>query len=194
MQQSRNIAGLIKINFYLNLANFVPFFVVIITGLILQIGYHMHRLPDDYLISGLDKSGWLLLHQISTSISLAGIIIHCMLHWKFITATTKKIFNRKYRARILSSYYLLIIYIPTFLASIGSWIFFNDKDSTRHTLVEIHDKLALILIIFFIIHVISRFGWMVKPYQKKNWKQNGKERPDKYSTLNEERNIEEITN
>ena len=171
MQQSKNISRLTKINFYLNLLNFIPFLIVIITGLILQIAYHMHRLPDNYLVSGLNKPGWLLLHEISASISLAGIIIHCMLHWKFITTTTKKIFNRKSKTRILSSYYLLIIYIPTFLTSIGSWIFFNDKDSTRHTLVEIHDKLALILIIFSLIHIISRFGWMMRTYQKiTNWK------------------------
>ena len=155
----------------------------------------MHRLPDDYFVLGLNKFGWLFLHKISASISLAGIIIHCMLHWKFISATTIKIFNRKSKTRILSSYYLLIIYIPTFLTSIGSWIFFNDKDSTKHALVEIHDKLALILIIIFLVHIISRFGWIIRTYQIIiNLKQNDKERSDKYSTLNEERNVEEITN
>jgi hypothetical protein len=166
VRQPKNVSQSIIINFYLNLLNIIPLLIVVITGLILQIKYHMHIIPDDYLILGLNRSGWLLLHKIWAIISLTGIIVHCIVHWQFIAATTKNIFNQKSKISLLSSYLLLVIYTPTFLTSMGSWIFLNDKDSARYTLVEIHDKLALLLIIIIVVHVISRFGWMVKTYKK----------------------------
>ncbi|MCP4135554.1 MAG: DUF4405 domain-containing protein [bacterium] len=145
MQLSKNISNSIRLNFYLNLLNFLPFLIVIITGLILQIEYHMLKLPDDYFISGLNKSGWLILHKISASISLAGIIAHCALHRKFISILSNKILRRKSLSPASLSYWLFIISIPAYLIAMTSWILFDHGDPARFLLVEIHDKLALLL-------------------------------------------------
>jgi hypothetical protein len=166
MQQSNNISKSTKINFYLNLLNFVPFLIVIITGLILQIEYHMHRLTDYYIVSGLNKSGWLIIHKISATISLIGFIVHCIMHWKFISITSRKILGQKSLSSVSLSYWLFIICIPTCFFAMASWIIFNQGEPARFLFVEIHDKLALLLIIFSIIHIILRTGWMLRTYKK----------------------------
>jgi hypothetical protein len=166
MQQSKNISNSAKNNFYLNLLNFIPFIIVVISGLILQIEYHMHRLPDDYFVSGLNRSGWLILHKISITILLAGIITHCVLHWKFISIWSGKILRLKFLSSSSLSYWLFIISIPTCLIAMASWILFNHGDPARYLLIEIHDKLALLWIVFSIIHIISRTGWIIRTYRK----------------------------
>jgi hypothetical protein len=166
MQRSNNLSKSVKTNFFINLLNFIPFLIVIITGLILQVGYHMHHLPDGYVVSCLNKSGWSILHKISASISLAGLITHFMLHWNFISVISDKILRKKSIATATLSYWLFIISVPTCLIAMTSWIFLNHGDIARHILVEIHDKLALLLIILFIMHIISRAGWIIKTYRK----------------------------
>jgi hypothetical protein len=166
MQQSKNISNSAKNNFCLNLLNFIPFVIVAISGLTLQIGYHMHKLPDDYFVSDLNRSGWLILHKISATILLAGIIAHCMLHWKFISIWSGKVLRQKLLSSTSLSYWLFIISIPTCLVAMTSWILFNHGDPARFLLVEIHDKLALLWIIFSIVHIISRISWIIRTYRK----------------------------
>lgn len=166
MRKSKNAFDSVKLNFYLNLLNFFPFVILAVSGLIIQIEYHIHELPDAYVVSGLNRSGWLLIHKISSVISFAGIVLHCIMHRKYIVTVTKKILNRKNKPKILLSYYLLIIYIPASLICLFTWIFLNHEDTLRHTLIEVHDKLTILLIIFTAVHLIQRAGWMVRTIKK----------------------------
>lgn len=155
-----------KIQFFINLSNCFSLSILIITGLVLQFEYHMYHKPELHFVFGFNKFSWLLLHKISSIISLIGIIVHCIIHWKFISTITKKIFTKKQKSEFLISYSLFIIFIPTALTAISSWIFYKYSDNTRLLLMEIHDKIALVLIVLSLIHVILRFGRMVKIYQK----------------------------
>ncbi|MBN2403042.1 MAG: DUF4405 domain-containing protein [Spirochaetes bacterium] len=166
MRKLNNAFDSVKLNFYLNLLNFLPFVILTVSGMIIQIEYHIHELPDAYVVSGLNRSGWLLIHKISSVISFAGIVLHCIMHRKYIVTVTKKILNRKNKPKILLSYYLLIIYIPASLICLFTWIFLNHEDTLRHTLIEVHDKLTILLIIFTAMHLIQRAGWMVRTIKK----------------------------
>jgi hypothetical protein len=166
MIQLKNTTSSAKINFYMNLLNFTPFLFVILTGLVLQLAYHFNRMPENYTVLIMTKSGWLILHKISAAVSLSGIITHCVLHRKYIISASKKIINLKQGASILLSYYLFILLIPTCLTVMISWIFLSHGSHARSILVEIHDKLALILILLSGIHIISRMKWMINMYQK----------------------------
>ena len=162
MDKSASISRAARMNFFLNLINAAPFLIVMISGLALQVNYHMHRLPDEALVSGLSRSGWLLLHKTSAALSLAGIIAHCVTHRKQIGATTRRIIKNRSFSKIMASYYLLLICIPTAFTAIGSWLLFNPGDASRRALVEIHDKLGLVLVIVSTVHILSRTGWMIK--------------------------------
>lgn len=166
MEKLNNTSNSSKMNFYLNLLNFILFLIVVITGFIIQIGYHMHNLPDDYAISGLARAGWLNFHRISASFFLAGIIAHCLLHRGFISTISDKILRRKPLLPASISYWLFIVSIPTTLVAMVSWIFVSVDDPARFILVEIHDKIILLWIILSIIHIASRANRIIRVYKK----------------------------
>ncbi len=166
MEQSKNISNTVKINFYLNIFNFILFSIVTITGLLIQIKYHMHALPDYYAIWGLNRPDWQLLHKISASVFLAGLAAHCLMHRKFISAVSGKIFQRRSVSPASVSYSLFVISIPTCLITLISWIFLTNENPSRFVLVEIHDKIALFWFVLSSIHIISRTGQIMKTFRK----------------------------
>ena len=163
MNKLSPVSGTARANFYVNLAALAPFMITIATGMVIQIQYHMHHLPDTALVLGLGRHGWLTLHKVSAVISLACILHHCAHHWRLIvTVTKKKLYLKKMSAGIIS-YYLFLVFVPTALTAIASWLFLQGH--ARFMLVEIHDKLALLLIVIFAVHLVSRAGWMVRTYR-----------------------------
>jgi hypothetical protein len=151
--------------FYLNLLNVALFLVVALTGSVLQIEYHMHGLPEGSTAMGLNKAGWVLLHKISATLFLAGIVAHCSLNWRFVSASTSRILGRG-SIPSATSYWLFITCIPTCLTTMVSWTLFALEDSVRFLLVEIHDKLGWLLMILTVIHIVSRTGRMTSTYRK----------------------------
>lgn len=163
MNKPSPVSSTTRANFYVNLAALALFMVTIATGMVLQLQYHMHHLPDGALVLGLGRHGWLTLHKISAVTSLACILHHCAHHWRLIvTVTKKKLYLKKMSAGIVS-YYLFLVFVPTALTAMASWIFL--KGHVRFMLVEVHDKLALLLVFVFLAHLVTRAGWMVKTYR-----------------------------
>jgi hypothetical protein len=120
INKTNSISKIVKINFYLNSLNFILFLRIIVTGLIIQVNYHMHMLPDAYSVVGLDRADWILAHKLSAALALGGIIIHCILHLKYISATTKKFVKNNSSSPVMTSYYLLIISFFTSITAIIS--------------------------------------------------------------------------
>ena len=148
---------------YANLISLVPFLALMASGLVLQVEYHLHHVPDTAPAFGLDRHGWLALHKTAAVISLACMAHHCAHHWRFIASVTKKKLYRKKISRAMVSYYLFIIFIPTALTALVSWLFLTGH--ARFMIVEIHDKLALLLTAVFLTHLATRAGSMVKIYR-----------------------------
>ncbi|MBN1533777.1 MAG: DUF4405 domain-containing protein [Spirochaetes bacterium] len=156
----RALSEVARRNFCVNMANLLPFLLLAATGLVLQSEYHLHRLPCCTPVLGLQKGGWLLLHKLFAVVSLAGCTLHCLLHRRWIAAA----FRRRMQRRTVPSRitrYLLVVSIPTALTALVSW-FFLGPGHGRFMLVEIHDKLALVLTILFLLHLATRTGWMVQ--------------------------------
>lgn len=152
--------------FYINLYTFVLYLIAAGTGLLLQLKYHLHRLPADCAVMGLNKPGWLVLHQVSAIAALAGIVFHFVQHWKFLSVITGKIIDLKSISPAGLSYWLFIFCIPAYLTAMASWLLTGNKDPGGFLLIEIHDKLALLLIIPSTIHIILRSGWMFRTYRQ----------------------------
>jgi hypothetical protein len=144
-----------------NLANLLPCLLLAFTGLVLQLQYHMHHLPAEATVLGLQKDAWLLLHKVFAVMSLAGVAIHCLLHRKWIAAAARRRLQRKPAASRIS-WYLLLVSIPTALTGMASWLLTEAGGHGRFMLVEIHDKLALVLAMLFILHFVTRTGWMAR--------------------------------
>jgi len=88
----------------LNLCNLVFFLIVAFIGSVIQIEYHMHGLPETYSVMAFDKSGWVLLHKTSAVVFFAGLVVHCLVNWRFVSTSTTRIFGGKPKAFSSHSY------------------------------------------------------------------------------------------
>lgn len=167
MKIGKGISISVRNRFYLNLCNLVFFLIVSFTGSVIQIQYHMRGLPEAYSVMGFDKTGWALLHRASAVVCFAGLMVHCLVNRGFVATSTRRIFDGKPDNPFLShSYVLFLISVPACLAAMASWILFGGEERVRFALVETHDKLGWLLIIFGLIHLTSRSGRMISTFRK----------------------------
>ena len=166
MSSPKGISLSARNNLYLNLLNLAFFLFVAFTGSVIQIEYHMHEAPEGCPVMGFAKSGWVLLHKASSVLFLAGIVGHCALNWRFVSASTRRILSRRFPPSASLSYWLFTTCVPTCLTAMVSWTFFGLENPARFLLVETHDKLGWLLIILSVIHIISRTKRMTGAYRK----------------------------
>ena len=166
MNSGTGISISVRNRLYLNLCNLVFFLIVAFTGSVIQIQYHMHGLPEAYSVMGFDKTGWVLLHKASAVVFFTGLVVHCLVNWGFVATSTRRIFGGKPKPFSSHSYWLFLISAPVCLTAMASWILFGGKERARFALVETHDKLGWLLVIFGLIHLISRSGRIVSACRK----------------------------
>jgi hypothetical protein len=166
MNSGTGISISVRNRLYLNLCNLVFFLIVAFTGSVIQIQYHMHGLPEGYSVMGFDKTGWTLLHKASAVVLFAGLVFHCLVNWGFVATVTRRIFGGKSKPFSSHSYWLFLISVPACLTAMASWILFGREEQARLALVETHDKLGWLLIIFGLLHLIKRSGRMVSACRK----------------------------
>lgn len=166
MNNGKDISISLKNKLYLNFCNLAFFLIVTFTGSVIQIQYHMHRLSEAYVIIGLNKIGWTLLHKASAFIFFAGLMVHCLVNWRFVATSTKRIFEGNQTPFSSNSYLLFLISTFACLTAVTSWFLFGGAGRVRFALVETHDKLGWLLVIFGIIHISSRIGRMFRTFRK----------------------------
>lgn len=96
----------------------------------------------------------------------ASLVAHCLVNWGFVATSTRRIFNGKPNPFLSHSYLLFLISVPACFTAMTSWILFGGEERTRFALVETHDKLGWFLIIFGLIHLVSRSGRMISTFRK----------------------------
>lgn len=157
--------------------------LMILSGLVLQMGFHfggpdvhqvgVHALQAQSVqyeqIRGIDTSkivcgftypDWSTIHKFAIVCLSLLMIYHLYAHLKWYKGViTKRLIRKNIQVIILSVLFLLVAitgYIPWFVDLSGS------TSILRMFFIEIHDKIALVLIIFLIVHIIQRLKWMVK--------------------------------
>lgn len=152
-----------------NLGLLISVIFTIFSGLLIQIEYHMgnhtHKLIDKSVI-GLDYSDWSSFHKFAIVMLTVFVAIHFSLHWKWYkTVFTKRLLNKNRQVITLS-----IIFLFVAVTGFVPWIIdlADGNDLNRKAFIEIHDKIAIILSIYFILHIIKRFKWFVSTIEKMN--------------------------
>lgn len=127
--------------------------VMIFSGLLIQINYHMGnhgRIVISKSVWCLSHSDWSLIHKISVIIFSFVVIYHIKLHWRWFKAViTKNLIAKNKLIITLSIVFLLVAltgYVPWLIKLTGG------DTSIRKTFIEIHDKIALILIALLALH------------------------------------------
>lgn len=160
---------------------------VIISGLLLQVEFHMgsherHRsgiqLSDSRMIQyeqlreintgkivwGLNYSEWSFSHKfVIVGFSLL-MIYHTFVHWKWYKGLVNKhLYNKNKEVTSLSVLFLITAVtglLPWFIDMAGG------TSNLRMSFIEIHDKITFILIAFLLLHFIKRAKWYIKTYEK----------------------------
>lgn len=160
MMKAQNNMSKSRRNYYVDIATLLPFILLLFTGIIMLI-YHTGK---PYLETTLGKDGdfWLDTHIVFAVISFVMIIIHLSLHLNWF----KKLFIGKLKNKYwLRNLILVIVFSLTFLTSTIPWLILEESD-TETLLLGIHNKLGLLLIIFFVIHLLSYLKWLVNMTKK----------------------------
>jgi hypothetical protein len=84
-----------KVNFVVDAMILIVFLVAAVTGLVLMTmphgGYQGGRNPDfDATVLSLSRGEWNDLHVWSSLGMMAGIVVHLVLHWKWILCMVKR--------------------------------------------------------------------------------------------------------
>lgn len=147
-------------NYYVDIAMILPFIMLIATGIIMLI-YHT-GLPYKETTLGLNGYFWTDIHKVFAAISLILISIHLYLHidW-FKKLFTGKLKN-KFKKRNLT---LVIVFLLTAITSIIPWLILGDTEGAK-LFLGIHNKLGLLLIVFFAIHLLGYFKWLTNMTKK----------------------------
>jgi hypothetical protein len=131
----------------------------ILTGFVIQLKYHMDRLSPISETWGLNYNNWSFLHKLSIVVFSFLMLLHVISHWKWYKITVIKNLIAKNKQTIILS----VIFILTAVTGYAAWfagltnsVASSDAMLFRKTFIEIHDKIAIILTIYIILHVVKR--------------------------------------
>lgn len=134
--------------------------IMVFSGLLLQINFHMgvHGPIDiNMTVWGLSRTEWSMIHKISIVLFTFLMVNHIILHWRWYKAiVTKKLFAKNKLTLLLSFAFIMVAitgYVPWIIMLTGG------DSLMREIFVEIHDKIALILIGLLVFHVSKRLKW-----------------------------------
>jgi len=157
--------------------------ITIISGLVLQFGFHIpaarqnhdagfrdvdyeqvrgfDQMPD---VWGINYSGWSAIHKVLVVCFFLLMIYHIYKHLKWYQGIiSRNLMGKNVQVMILSA-----IFLFTSLTGIVPWMIdlLGSTSMYRFVFVEIHDKLALLLVVFLILHVVKRRNWFDAAYSK----------------------------
>ncbi len=153
-------------NYILDITILIAVVLLMINGILMQIVYHLNHNDPGYVFLWFNKSGWLLSHQILSVFVFTGITIHVFLHFNWIKDVfkNKRLISKNFKNKSLAL--LFILFYFSGLLTFVSWSFNNQftgyNFELRHFILEIHDKITILLIILFVFHLIRKFKWLLK--------------------------------
>jgi hypothetical protein len=115
-------------------------------------------------IWGVDYNEWTITHKTAIVSFSLFMLYHFVIHWKWYKGViTKHLIGKNKSVIFLSGFFILVAF-----TGITSWFLdlLGNKSTIRMDFMEIHDKLAIVLTIFLVSHVINRAKWFSHSYNK----------------------------
>lgn len=134
-------------------------------------------------VMGLDRADWIWLHNWASVALAVLILIHILLHWKWIVGTTIRVFgNLRHSTTKVYEYYgsvLLLLFLFLFegLSGLVLWLVMprgildhhHMKQGTgrtflllqRNVWVDLHAWIAVTIIGIILVHMILNWNWLV---------------------------------
>ncbi|GAB1453676.1 hypothetical protein MASR2M47_37320 [Draconibacterium sp.] len=153
--------------FIVNLGLFVFGIASAFSGMQIQVKYHMGNhgnIAINDFVLGLNYHDWSVVHKISIVVLSLFAIYHIYQHWKWYKIIiTKRLFAKNQQVLIFSLLFVLVA-----ITGLTSWIIdlLKGDEMQRKTFIEIHDKLAIVLTVYLILHIIRRMKWFFATFDK----------------------------
>ncbi|PZX11746.1 uncharacterized protein DUF4405 [Breznakibacter xylanolyticus] len=144
----------------INLALLISGALAIFSGLLLQLAFHIGSHADfliDKIVMGASYHAWSTIHKGSSVLLSLVMIFHFYLHWPWYrTVVKKRLFSRNRQVLTLTVLFSVVA-VTGFVPWIVKWQ--HGSPLIRHAWVEVHDKLAIVLAIYIILHAVKRLKW-----------------------------------
>lgn len=143
--------------FIVNLGLLIFGIITVFSGMLIQIKYHMGNhgnIAINDFVLGLNYHDWCVVHKISIVTLSLFAIYHIYQHWKWYKAViSKRLFAQNQQVLIFSLLFVLVA-----ITGLTPWFIdlLKGDEMQRKVFIEIHDKLAIILAVYLILHVIRR--------------------------------------
>lgn len=154
-------------NYYVDITAFVPFLMLLFTGIIMLM-YHT-GIPKSETILSRNGEYWLNTHIVFAVISFLMIVVHLSLHLNWF----QRLFTAKRNEYWLRNLILVILFLATSLTSFIPLIL--DELKSANIVLGIHNKLGLLLVMFFLIHLLSYYKWLISMTKKISMNKSNKE-------------------
>ena len=135
-------------NFWLDVTIFAALMITTVTGFHLWLVFP-HRL--DLVFLGFSRSAWIAIHIFSGVVGLAGIVVHIVWHWDWLTALRGRSLSgmtEKLRANRIVDKVIWLTFIATNVFGATAWAFHLGDDIY---LVSTPDRL----------HVVFGVAWTI---------------------------------
>jgi hypothetical protein len=115
-------------------------------------------------VFGLNYSDWSYFHKVSIVILFILTVFHFSLHWKWYkTVIAKRLLNKNKQVITLTLIFALVAitgFIPWMIDLL------EGSNIIREAFIEIHDKIAIILSVYFVLHITKRWKWFITAFEK----------------------------
>jgi len=138
--------------------------VLVFSGLLIQIYYHIRDLDCAIAILEVNHKGWSLVHKISSIIFSIFILYHIIVVQKWYKVMIKKKLYSKHIQVITFSVICVIVSLTGFIPWGINLI--KDGSNIRIVFIEIHDKIALLFLVYLLLHVFQRLKWFITCFDK----------------------------
>ncbi len=139
-----------------------------LTGVMMQIGYHIGVADRAAVVHkqvwGLNYAQWQASHEITATLFFVLSLIHIYKHRKWYKGVIERRVFKRNRELLLFSVLFCLSAILGFLPWLISC---KDEQLLRHTLIEIHDKISIVLLIFIVLHIVKRWRCFHKSNRKR---------------------------
>ncbi len=148
-------------NYFINLISFLPFLFLLVSGLIV-LRYHS---GTDYeqLSLGINGHLWLKVHRITALVVVPLIVVHLWMHKHWLKSLVTLKTKGKFGGTNMTLFFLFLFCLLTALLA---WLVFEDT-KLGEALREVHSKLGLLLIVFFVAHISNYYKWLLNMTRKK---------------------------
>lgn len=138
--------------------------ILSLSGMVIQIHYHLLKKYNESIVWTLNRMEWNIIH-VWTSMAFLGVTLyHVWAHRNWYKNALKKVRHSKKRPTLILTLFTLLVVLSGLIPLLVS--FFNSHSSTRYSIIEIHDKVAILFFIVAFGHVLKRFKWYVNIMKK----------------------------